>query len=115
VAQVVIAVHDLDDAVAQYRRAFGLPAPVRHTDERFGARLAAFPNSPVILAQPLRGGNWIEQQIYRFGEGPCAFILRAANPQPAVAGATRWFGEEIRWVDARQLEWRLGVASPAKH
>jgi len=115
VARVVIAVHDLDDAIAQYRRAFGLPAPVRQTDERFGARLAAFPKSPVVLAQPLRGGNWIEQQIYRFGEGPCAFILRAANPLPATAGATRWFGEEVRWVDPQQLEWRLGVASPVNY
>jgi hypothetical protein len=115
VARVVIGVHDLDDAVAQYRRAFGLAAPVRTTDQRFGARLAAFPGSPVVLAQPLGAGNWIEEQIYRFGEGPCAFILRAARPQAAAAGASRWFGEEIRWVDPRTLEWRLGIADPVNH
>jgi len=115
VARVVIGVHDLDEAIAQYRRVFGLSAPVRQTDERFGARLAAFPGSPLVLAQPLRGGNWIEEQIYRFGEGPCAFVLRAARPQTAAAGATRWFGEEIRWADPRELGWRLGFAGPVNH
>src|ERR1035438_3767483 len=52
-SRVVIAVRDLDAAIARYRRAYALPEPVRETDRSFGARLATFTGAPVVLAQPL--------------------------------------------------------------
>jgi hypothetical protein len=52
VARVVIAVRDLEESVARYRKAYGLPAPAEQVDEAFGARLAAFNGTPVVLASP---------------------------------------------------------------
>ena len=53
VVKVVIGVKDLDAAIARYRQAYGLPAPERQEDAVFGARLAWFPGTPVVLASPL--------------------------------------------------------------
>ena len=53
VARVVIAVRNLDEAVKRYRQAFGLPEPIKQVDADFGAQLAMFGGSPVVLAAPL--------------------------------------------------------------
>jgi hypothetical protein len=110
VARVVVAVRNLDAAIARYRAAFGLPAAVRQTDRDFGAELAALGDFPVVLARPLAPDSWIATRIESFGEGPCAFVLTAAGRTPdAAAQRSRWFGREIRWFDPAKLGWRLGV------
>jgi hypothetical protein len=110
VARVVVAVRNLDSAIARYRAAFGLPAAVKQTDRDFGAALAALGDFPVVLAAPLAGDSWIAARIAGFGEGPCAFLLTAAGRPPAAAAQrSRWFGHEIRWFDPARLGWRLGV------
>jgi catechol 2,3-dioxygenase-like lactoylglutathione lyase family enzyme len=101
VKHVVIAVRDLKAAVARYRQAYGLPAAVEQDDASFGARLAAFVDTPVILASPLDAGSWIAQRIERFGEGPCAFVLGPRTSGEYKATKTRWF-------DADKLGWHLG-------
>ncbi len=108
VARVVVAVRNLKEAVARYRHAFGLPAPAEDSDAQFGARLAAFPNEPVVLAQPLGSDSWIRGRLEDFGEGPCAFILAAARDRAAAASNTRWFGRAVSWFDPGKLGWRLG-------
>jgi hypothetical protein len=109
VTRVVIAVRNLAAAIEQYRKAFGLPDAIRQTDPEFGAHLAILGGAPVILAQPLRPGSWIDERIERFGEGPCAFILAAARPSRyKAASKSRWFAREISWFDPAQLGWRLG-------
>lgn len=108
VAYVVIAVRDLDEAIARYRNIFRLPNPSRRTDQDPSAKLAVFEASPVILAQPLARPTWLDRRIEDFGEGPCAFVLRS----PGVAhGTTHWMGGQIRWIDPEHLGWRLGVIS----
>jgi catechol 2,3-dioxygenase-like lactoylglutathione lyase family enzyme len=110
VARVVVAVRNLDAAIARYRAAFGLPAAVRQTDRDFGAELATVGDFPVVLAQSLASDSWIAARIEQFGEGPCAFVLTAAGrPAAAAAQRSRWFGREIRWFDPARLGWRLGV------
>src|SRR5579863_7937693 len=37
IGKVVVGVHDLEGAIAQYRRAFNLPAPLRQQDAKFAA------------------------------------------------------------------------------
>ncbi len=109
VARVVIAVRDLQAAVARYRQAFDLPAPVEQVDESFGARLAAFGGTPVILAAPVNAASWLTERLNEFGEGPCAFILRSRNAGSySTASKSRWFGTQISWFDAAKLGWRLG-------
>ena len=78
-AQVVIAVRDLAASVQRYRDAYGLPEPVQQDDAKFGARLASFLGTPVVLATPVNAQSWLTARLDKIGEGPCAFILRARN------------------------------------
>jgi hypothetical protein len=109
VARVVIAVKNLDDAVQRYHAAYGVPPPIKQADKEWGAYMALLGNVPVILAQPLNADSWLNQRLAQFGEGPCAFILEAANPGHFKAAAhTRWFATEISWFDPEKVGWRLG-------
>jgi catechol 2,3-dioxygenase-like lactoylglutathione lyase family enzyme len=109
ISRVVIAVRDLDAAIARYRRAYALPEPVRQTDRAFGAHLATFAGAPVVLAQPLDSASWLALRLDRFGESPCAFVLAAVRPERYRAQSrASWFGVEISWFDTEQLGWHLG-------
>ena len=109
VKRVVIAVRNLDDAIQRYRQAYGVPRPIKQVDKSLQVHLALMGDLPVVLAQPLNAGSWLAERIERFGEGPCAFVLAAANPGHFQAAAkTRWFGAEISWFDEEKLGWRLG-------
>jgi hypothetical protein len=118
VVKVVIGVKDLDAAIAQYRQAYWIDPPQRQEDAEFGAKLAWFRGTPVVLAAPLSPKSspqsspqsWLSARIERFGEAPCAFILgskKSSNvrvgPKPA-----KWFGHSVFWADAEKLGWHLG-------
>ncbi|MGD1091720.1 MAG: VOC family protein [Bryobacteraceae bacterium] len=106
---VVTAVRDLKASAARYRQAYGLPAPDQQEDASFGARLASFAGTPVVLAAPLNAQSWLAQRIERFGEGPCAFVLgRRTGGAYAAVSKSRWFGTGISWFDAEKLSWHLG-------
>lgn len=94
IAKAYIAVKNLDAAIGEYQRAYKLSAPQRTDDVAFGAKLAAFEGTPVVLAAPL-GDSWLVERLQRFGEAPCAFVLGRAKP-----------AEKITWLDPG---WRLGV------
>lgn len=112
VAQVVIGVRNLDDAIARFRRAYPGPEPIRRLDKSFGARLALLGGLPVVLAQPLESGSWLAARVERFGEGPCAFVLAGAmKGHYSTSSHSDWFGAELAWFDSAKLGWRLGVAS----
>jgi hypothetical protein len=107
VTKVVIGVQDLDAAIARYRQAYGLAAPQRQDDATFGAKLAWFPETPVVLAAPLGSESWLQARLQRFGEAPCAFVLET-HPIASGRPPSKWFGASIFWVDAKQLGWQLG-------
>jgi hypothetical protein len=107
IARVVIGVRRLDEAVKHYRQAFGLPEPVRQADGEFGAQLAILRGSPVVLAAPLNAQSWLAERLAKFGEGPCAFVLAAADAAKWKTGTrSEWAGAQIGWLD---VGWRLGV------
>jgi hypothetical protein len=109
VVKVVIGVQDLDAAAERYRKAFGLAAPQRQEDAAFGAKLAWFPGTPVVLAAPLLSGSWLSARLQRFGEAPCAFILGPRQgPYVLAGGASQWFGHSVFWADSDRLGWHLG-------
>jgi Glyoxalase-like domain len=115
VTRVVIAVKDLDAALKLYRQAYGVPPPIKQVDESFGAHLALLGGIPVVLAQPLTSQSWLNGRIAKFGEGPCAFVLGAANPgHHKAASQSRWFGAEISWFDTEKLGWRLGFEAAGR-
>ncbi len=107
VAKVVIGVKDLDASIQQFRKAYGLTAPERQDDPGFGAKLAWFRGTPVVLATPLATGSWLDARIRQFGETPCAFILGAARAID-VHKAVEWFGRKVAWADSSKLGWHLG-------
>jgi hypothetical protein len=109
VQYVVIAVNNLDDAIERYHKAYNSPPPIKQADKNWGAYLALLGNMPVILAQPLNSDSWLHARLKQFGEGPCAFVLDAANPKPyKTAARSQWFAKQISWFDPDQLGWRLG-------
>lgn len=110
VRRVVIAVRDLRVSAERFRKAFGLAEPAAGVDRQFGASLLEFSGSPVILAQPIDSHAWLASRIAQFGEGPCAFVLKAEHRDRFnTASKTSWFGTEISWFDGARLGWRLGV------
>ncbi|HWZ31659.1 MAG TPA: VOC family protein [Bryobacteraceae bacterium] len=98
VTRVIIVVRDLKAATARYRTAYALGAPIETTDTAFGAKLAVFEGSPVVLASPM-GKSWAAERLEKFGEGPCAFVLGKGSSKS---------GWTVTWFDAAKLGWRLG-------
>jgi len=107
VAKVVVGVSNLDEAIDQYRRAYKLDAPRRQIDEDFGAELAWFENTPIILAEGLGATSWLARRTASVGDAPCAFIL-AGSGGPMDAKPASWFGRTIIWANETRLGWRLG-------
>jgi len=103
IQRVVIAVRDLKASIARYRQAYALPAPVEQEDASFGARVAVFTGTPVVLAEPLNARSWVAERIQRFGEGPCAFVLGKFEKSTPKLG---WAA--ISWFDSAKLGWHLG-------
>ena len=106
IVKVVLAVNDLDASIAKFQRAYGLPAPQRQDDPSFGAKLAWFPGTPVVLAAPGGPQSWLVERIRQFGETPCALLLggKPANPKPG----SKWFGKQISWLASDTFGWHLG-------
>jgi Glyoxalase-like domain len=107
VTKVVIGVRDLDASIAQFKRAYGFPEPDRQDDPEFGAKLAWFPGTPVVLAAPLSTQSWLDARIRQYGETPSAFILGSTRPLDA-HNSGAWFGKHVAWADSAKLGWHLG-------
>jgi len=115
VALVIIGVSNLSEAISLYRRAYDWPAPWIREDQEFGARLAHFLGTPVVLAAPASADNWLATRIDRFGESPCALLIRTGDfPSTArrfgLDWTTPWFGGLVAWFDPADLNGtRLGL------
>lgn len=108
VVKVVLAVKDLGSAVDRYRQAYGLPMPELQDDAMFGAKLASFQDTPLVLAAPLEPDSWLTARLQNFGEAPCAFILGIKASSWNGPPPSEWFGASIFWANAEQLGWHLG-------
>jgi catechol 2,3-dioxygenase-like lactoylglutathione lyase family enzyme len=115
VAIVVLGVRDLEASIALFRRVYGWPAPVVEQHPDFGAKLAYFEGTPVILAVPLTQNSWLSERLARFGPSPIAFLLGTRNFKTTSArfsfrSAAQWFNRKVSWFDADKLHGvRLGV------
>jgi len=85
VAEVYIGVRNLDQAVKRYRDTFHLAEPLRAFDKTFGAEIARFAGTPVVLAAARRG--WLAARVAKFGEAPCAFVIASSG---VGNGKPRW-------------------------
>jgi hypothetical protein len=131
VAAVVLGVRELEEAAAQFRKAYGWVEAAREEIPEFGASLAHFPGTPVILAaavvrrasRPHVGrqdaGPTLRDRLERFGECPAGFLLKAGNFARAVQRFSltpggSWFGRRVAWFDPSKIgAMRLGVVESA--
>lgn len=114
IALVVLGVKDLEAGVALFRRAYGWPAPAIEDHPEFGAKLAHFAGTPVVLATPSGKDSWLAKRLEQFGETPVAFLLGAEDLSKSAAqvmpAPTLWFGQRVAWFDSAKLRGvRLGV------
>jgi hypothetical protein len=113
VENVVLAVTNLDAAIALFRKAYGWADPLTENQKDFG-KMAYFPGEPVILATPT-GNGWLAEHIAKYGESPVAYLLNARDFMAAakkykLSGNKTWFGQKVGWFDERKLHGvRLGV------
>ncbi|MGH9356352.1 MAG: VOC family protein [Terriglobia bacterium] len=112
---VVLGVKDLDSGIALFRRVYGWPAPEVKVDPRFGAKLAYFKGTPVILGAPLAQGSWLSARLARFGNCPIGFLMSTSNFRTtrshfSLPSASQWFGWKVAWFDPQKLDGvRLGI------
>jgi len=115
VAIVVLGVKNLDDSIALFRRVYDWPAPKIEDHPDFGAKLAYFAGTPVILASPSGTDSWLARRLERLGQSPIAFLLATGDWKSTTAHfalplGTKWFGLSVSWFDVNKLHGvRLGV------
>lgn len=109
IGKVVVGVQDLDAAVAQYQKAFGLPAPRREKNAGFDGSLAWFEGTPIVLAEGLSDSSWLSKRVRDYGDAPVAFLLKANRGLVGGGAISQWFGRPVFWVNAGELGWRLGI------
>jgi hypothetical protein len=115
IGMVVLGVKDLSTAVTSFRKGYGWNAPQMEESRQFAARLAHFPDTPVVLATPPDGNSWLNARLDLFGDCPLAFLLAipdlsCVSQRFALIRADTWFGRKLAWFDEAQLHGaRLGV------
>ena len=79
VAAVVLGVGNLEGAILLFQRAYGWGAPLIEDHSDFGAQLAHFAGTPVMLASPSGEASPIAQRLAKFGEIPAAFLVKTPD------------------------------------
>jgi catechol 2,3-dioxygenase-like lactoylglutathione lyase family enzyme len=116
IAAVILGVTDLPASSKLFQRVYHWPRPSIMEDLAFGARLAHFAGTPVFLATPLAGDNWLAQRLARFGNAPCGYLIgadsfEAARKRYGLISAGEWFGHPVAWFDPARLSgFKLGVS-----
>ena len=112
---VVLGVKNLDKSIALFRKIYGWPTPKVEDHPEFGARIAYFHGTPVMLATASAPDSWVSERIARLGQCPVAFLLRAgdfnaASQHFSLPARKRWFNLDVAWFDEKKLRGiRLGV------
>lgn len=112
---VVLGVKDLDAAIALFRKAYSWEAPSVENHKEFGAKIAYFAGTPVMLAAALNKDSWLEERVERFGAGPVAYLLGTRDfgqtaKRVGLSNEASWFGKKVAWFDVVKLcGVRLGV------
>lgn len=115
IGMVVLGVKDLGTAITSFRKAYGWDAPQMEEPRQVPARLAHFPDTPVMLATPSGQNSWMGARLDRLGDCPLAFLLGTpdlsrASQRFGLVRADTWFGRKLAWFDEAQLRGvRLGV------
>jgi hypothetical protein len=85
------------------------------THKEFGAKIAYFLGTPVMLAAALDKDSWLADRLEKFGDGPVAYLLATLDfgqtaKQVGLSNQVSWFGRKAAWFDVAKLRGlRLGV------
>ncbi len=115
VSIIALGVKDLNASIALFRKVYGWPAPTVEEHPEFGAKLAYFKGTPVMLAVASDANSWVSERIARFGECPIAYFLGTSDFKITAAhfslpAASRWFDRDISWFDIGKLRGiRIGI------
>jgi hypothetical protein len=115
VSKVILGVKVLEAAIDLFQSVYAWPPPQRRDEAGFGATLAHFIGTPVILAAPLGEQSWLAQRLAQFDESPCAYLLETPDFEEAcrrfgLIEPGNWFGRPVAWFDPAKLNGaRLGV------
>jgi hypothetical protein len=81
---VILSGQDLAASIDLFRRVYSWSSPQIEIDANRSARLAHFPNTPVLLAAALNEAGWLAERLAQFGESPCAFLIGMSNWQTTI-------------------------------
>jgi hypothetical protein len=115
VGVVVLGVKNLDESIALFRKVYGLSAPKVEDHREFGAKIAYFTGTPVMLAAATSPDSWVAERIGRLNQIPLAFLLhaddfKAASKHFSLPVEKRWFNLDVSWFDVQKLHGvRLGI------
>ncbi|HYP27311.1 MAG TPA: VOC family protein [Blastocatellia bacterium] len=84
IGKIILGVADMSSSAESFRHAYDLYEPSITDDEEFGARLADFEGSPVMLAAPLGDEGWLLDRLNRFGELPCGMLIRTVDMEKTI-------------------------------
>jgi catechol 2,3-dioxygenase-like lactoylglutathione lyase family enzyme len=117
VGVVVLGVKNLDESIALFRKVYGLPAPKVEDHPEFGAKVAYFAGTPVMLAAAVSPDSWVAERVGRLDQIPLAFLLHAddfkvASKHFSLPAGKSWFDLDVSWFDVQKLHGtRLGIVS----
>jgi hypothetical protein len=105
VACAVLAVADFDAIVQRFRTVYDLPEPSVENDATFGTRTARWDEAMPYAIADAAGSEALRRRVARFGDGPCAFLLRSRDlavtlRRRLVAARTSWCGLDAVWLNA---------------
>jgi hypothetical protein len=108
VGVVVLGVKNLDESIVLFRKVYGWPAPKVEDHPEFGAKIAYFAGTPVMLAAASAPNSWVAERIARLGQCPVAFLLhaddfKAASKHFSLPAGKRWFNLDVSWFDEKKL------------
>jgi hypothetical protein len=112
---VVLAVNAVPAISRLFQDVYHWPRPEIARVEQFGAKLAYFPGTPVVLAHPLTDTNWLADRLSRFNDLPCAYLLGSPRFEEAcrhfgLINNDQWFGYDIAWFNPDKITGlKLGV------
>jgi methylmalonyl-CoA/ethylmalonyl-CoA epimerase len=116
ISRVILAVRDLDDAVAVYRDRLGIHTRLQGADSARGVRIAVcLPSSggSIELRSPINDRGNLGRELGMFlrerGEGMYALVLESADLDASVT-ALRAKGIELRRCDADPAQWEIDAA-----
>ena len=114
---MILAVRDLDDAVAVYRDRLGIPTRLQGADTTHGVRVAACspPSGGTIeLTSPIDQGGSSQRGLAAFvrerGEGMYALVLESPDLE-ATAKVLRARGIDLRRSAADSTRWEIDPAA----